>query len=600
MARRQATQFRQVNRGAKQSASFGGIKGQNGNVLPQLLGADQAITKTNYIQDGQGVSESRNGAKKLAEKAGISGFTDGDWWFGDNFVVAYGTTVAVINKATGITTEVKTDFTLDVTAIAVYGNYVFVASGYRGDKLFRIGIALDYDTQTGNFATNLILTDSTSGATARIFADADAGTTGTLTIGDVDNTFGDTNIITDSATGSATVDGALYFTATEVSDSVPAKKLFIKTSEGGAKPGSRLVLGQADGNKKQVVFTGVDENALIPWDTSTLWDTAPVTPSPETAGFIIIARDVEAITSRGNSFIIGSKNSRTPFSIGSTTTGATQVIDIQIGWEYKDHGLEAAIDTSHGTFYLENGGFRKMISTNKDEQLSDELGSDYFDDITLENASLVHDTKNNLILATYAKNSVSNNETLAYNTKTKAITIFKGWNFNVLLKDDSRIYGLSSISGKLYKVFEGFEDDGKGIPTELTLNVQNTSFIATSVLNRLDFQAVLFEGEELKIHIDIEEPQGGFIPDYDILTITGKTPTSQLLSWGSASYGSAGWGGGAGGTSRLSRKYHTDDLNIEFVSARLRILSNLKTPHILNTIIAQLESGNPLNLNNIN
>lgn len=72
------------------------------------------------------------------------------------------------------------------------------------------GVAtLNYDTQTGNFTAGNIVTGATSGASARIVADSDSGTTGTLSLQDIIGTFIDNEIITDGATGSATVNGLL-------------------------------------------------------------------------------------------------------------------------------------------------------------------------------------------------------------------------------------------------------------------------------------------------------------------------------------------------------------------------------------------------------
>lgn len=73
----------------------------------------------------------------------------------------------------------------------------------------RPGAALAYDTQTGQFTAGNIVTGATSGASGRIVADADGGTTGTLTLQDVNGDFVDNEIITDGATGSATANGAL-------------------------------------------------------------------------------------------------------------------------------------------------------------------------------------------------------------------------------------------------------------------------------------------------------------------------------------------------------------------------------------------------------
>jgi hypothetical protein len=70
---------------------------------------------------------------------------------------------------------------------------------------------LAYDTQTSNFTAGQILTGQSSGAKARIQADSDSGTTGTLTLTDIVGAFVDNEIITDSngTPGSATVNGTL-------------------------------------------------------------------------------------------------------------------------------------------------------------------------------------------------------------------------------------------------------------------------------------------------------------------------------------------------------------------------------------------------------
>lgn len=74
---------------------------------------------------------------------------------------------------------------------------------------YRPGSTLAYDTQTANFTVGNILTGASSGATARIIADSDSGTTGTLTLSDISGEFIDNEIITDSGSGSATANGAL-------------------------------------------------------------------------------------------------------------------------------------------------------------------------------------------------------------------------------------------------------------------------------------------------------------------------------------------------------------------------------------------------------
>lgn len=73
----------------------------------------------------------------------------------------------------------------------------------------RAGSTLAYDTQTVNFTVGQVLTGASSGATARIIADADAGATGTLTLKDISKEFVSGETITDGGGGSARANGTL-------------------------------------------------------------------------------------------------------------------------------------------------------------------------------------------------------------------------------------------------------------------------------------------------------------------------------------------------------------------------------------------------------
>jgi hypothetical protein len=100
------------------------------------------------------------------------------------------------------------------------GIYLILVNGaddmliYDGDEFYPIDdenlYSLNFDAQTGNFAVGLTITGGTSGATAVIKKIIDNGTTGTLYVGTVTSgPFQDGETITDSATGSATVDGVI-------------------------------------------------------------------------------------------------------------------------------------------------------------------------------------------------------------------------------------------------------------------------------------------------------------------------------------------------------------------------------------------------------
>lgn len=79
--------------------------------------------------------------------------------------------------------------------------------------------ALDYDAETAAFTVGATLTGGTSGATATIHTVTDNGTTGTLWVHGVTGTFQDNETITDSATGSATVNGTATLLSAALSGS---------------------------------------------------------------------------------------------------------------------------------------------------------------------------------------------------------------------------------------------------------------------------------------------------------------------------------------------------------------------------------------------
>ena len=66
---------------------------------------------------------------------------------------------------------------------------------------------INYDAKTGVFTAGLTITGGTSGATAVIVINDDSGSTGVLTVRKAAGDFQDNETITDTSTGSATVDG---------------------------------------------------------------------------------------------------------------------------------------------------------------------------------------------------------------------------------------------------------------------------------------------------------------------------------------------------------------------------------------------------------
>jgi hypothetical protein len=125
------------------------------------------------------------------------------------------TTSAVQTKAWSIALVPGQEVYLEAKVIGRGRNVAHRAIYHHVAGAYRVGSALAYDAQTANFTVGHILTGASSGATARIQADSDSGTTGTLTLINITGTFIDNEIITDDngTPGSATVNGTIVGTA---------------------------------------------------------------------------------------------------------------------------------------------------------------------------------------------------------------------------------------------------------------------------------------------------------------------------------------------------------------------------------------------------
>lgn len=126
---------------------------------------------------------------------------------------------------------------------------------------YRPGSTLAYDTQTANFTAGKVLTGATSGATARIQSDSDSGTTGTLTLIDIQGEFLDNEIITDDngTPGSATVNGTL--TAQNVSADTVGVTSLRTAYETNANWAATFV---ANGPEMELRVTG-DTSQTVEW-----------------------------------------------------------------------------------------------------------------------------------------------------------------------------------------------------------------------------------------------------------------------------------------------------------------------------------------------
>lgn len=130
--------------------------------------------------------------------------------FGDEVFEVNGVTTGnAATRAWGITLQDNQNAYFEAKIIGTQRNGTNRAIYHAVCGARRAVATLAYKTQTANYTSGDILTGATSGATGRIVADSDSGTTGTLSLGQVNGEFLDGEIITGSTTGSANADGTL-------------------------------------------------------------------------------------------------------------------------------------------------------------------------------------------------------------------------------------------------------------------------------------------------------------------------------------------------------------------------------------------------------
>jgi len=130
------------------------------------------------------------------------------------------TTGSVATRVWGITLKPGQVVSLEAKVIGRGRSVDQQESFHIGASARQPSATLAYKVKTVAFTAGNVVTGQSSGATARICANTDAGATGTLNLQDIVGTFQDNEIITDTGGGSATVNGLIATSSTTLLGSV--------------------------------------------------------------------------------------------------------------------------------------------------------------------------------------------------------------------------------------------------------------------------------------------------------------------------------------------------------------------------------------------
>lgn len=562
-------------------------KGLNLEGLPEMMSLEYAKKIVNYIPYSFGIA-TRGGLEKQGEVAGLSvGPTLFKYFVDDKFVVGYGTTIAIFDLSAGTFANLKTDFSANTRwGGGRYGDYFFVTNGV--DKPYRISQTLSYDTQTANFTVGSILTGGTSGATAVVLQDADSGATGTLTLGKVSGVFQSGELITDVDGGSATTNSALTFAITEITNAPVCDDISFV--------GPRAVAISLSSDETAVQISEVDDGSNPPFNT---WSIG----TGNTQGAVVSFRNAGKARScvpLGPYFVVFSDEGYFAFSVDQLDSAGT-LKKVETAQDYITDfgGARGAITTPEGIFYVNEAGLWRMLQVGqtdvpyrRQQQLTTVLLDDsYFANANLNNADLVYDEVQKLILVTYADGSEVNNKVLAYKKSDEIEALFEieGWSINRFTKYNKRVYASSSVDGRIFECFKGHEDDGISIRTEYTQELPLNGLWTKHSLQRFYVKGFLSIDSVVDVNMDIYDRDGAPMRGKRVNRWTAQRNDNVSDEWGSAAWGQSAWGGDFDLSSMVES---FDGCRPKISRAQrisVRFTSAVNEPHIINWFSADIE-----------
>ncbi len=595
---RRVTRYRSSPKRRSSTTSFMAQNGLNTRDLSQLQTTNTAQKLTNMMVPAVGQAEVRKGLESKHETASITGHSLLEYWYNDIFIKSYGTSVGIVDVVLGTEIVVKSDFSeyAPISGGAV-GNYFLLGTGGT-EKVSRISITLDYKTQTGDFTVGSIVTGGASGATATILEDSDSGTTGTLTLGNISGVFESDEAITDELTGVAVVDGVLGYAWTEITNAPIAK--IVKIAPAGSAFDAMCLTGDVKYNDTTKydtsthVASDVDDGSNPPFAT---WNDSTV----QNQGYSIMNRGLgtlNTIASDGERVVLGYANGRTIFTLASTQSDTPAKLIQFIDKKGRESMERNAVETSIGIVFAHSSGIRVLPPRKKDSiLLSKDFEDSYFDKFSWTNVDIIEDTRRNLILITAANDSTDNNIVLVYDIAKKHWTTFS-WDLDRFADNAGKIYGVSSIDGHLFELFQGYDDNNIDIPYEYQQEIQLPALNGIYNLQNFAIQAIIGEGLVQDIRIDIHDREGVYQKGVAEYTITGTTPLNVLKA-----IGSLGLGGAIGASSKsattATKIYQNPDMAvINFTRLIINIQGTNKLPIKYNFFLGEIIDTGQRVLNN--
>ncbi|MCT4592532.1 MAG: hypothetical protein N4A36_04100 [Candidatus Gracilibacteria bacterium] len=301
----------------------------------------------------------------------------------------------------------------------------------------------------------------------------------------------------------------------------------------------KLFAGNIENSESKIMWSNrFIDNKQIPFS---IWTTENSTPRYHEAGNIDCKKfgKLNSIANMKNKIIGFFENGKICFSIEAERSSRGILYQNIINYfEKYDFGGDKSLSFNDGVFYINESGIFHQEGHNT-TNISESLGTEYFEKINLKNADIIISPDNQKLLITCSYEGNQNNTVLYFDIKNKIWSEIKGWNIECFSKDRNDLYAGGSLDSKIYKLFRDESDDGEEI--EAIYETSELSFGDPTLIKKSKnfyIKGKLCEDSEINVKFDIWDKKNSLIKNKK--TFIWKKDTdiiSEILGIGEISFG---------------------------------------------------------------
>jgi len=307
------------------------------------------------------------------------------------------------------------------------------------------------------------------------------------------------------------------------------------------------------------------------------------------------AGDVRSVVPLGESVVVFSDKGFFAFNIVVDNVGGTNLKYENVVNYTEDYGgARGAIVTEKGIFYNNEQGLWNLVSIGQLNQpfsrqtsiISTNLGDNYFENVDFSNGDIAYDPVKSTVYITCARGSATNNLIICAKMLSKgvAFSTITNWNISRFMNINGVLYGASDANTTVYRLFDGYTDDGQIIGTKYRQEIKLGDLETKQMLKGCYTQGFLSPSSLIKVRFDAYSETGILTRDKLKYNWTAQYSAVSMDSYNSAKYGSSSYNGDVGTAGLVESFDGCRPFIRNLQRLRINITSTDKYPHQLTWI----------------